>query len=190
MEELAALHERVSFRLRDDVRPLETHHRFERGLMDYTARLSAPALPLHAPWSFEGRLGSTRLRLSLQWCGTPGSRVVSWVNQLRASGGTHLKGLLEGIHGALHHHAETTGRTPELWGYIPSVLTEGLTVLLDVTVARPVWLGPVKGVLANEECAFEVRSWSRRGWASGSRRSRRWRSGCWTMSSRRYIARG
>ena len=40
--------------------------------------------------------------------------------------------------------------------HLPSVLTEGLTALLDVTVPRPVWLGPVKGVLANEECEFEV----------------------------------
>jgi len=158
MEELAALHERVSFRLRDDVRQLETHHHFERGLVDYTARLSASALPLHAPWSFEGRHGSTQVRLSLQWCGTPGSRAVSWVNQLRASGGTHLKGLVEGLHGALHHYAETVGRMPEISAYIPSVLMEGLTVLLDVTVARPVWLGPVKGELANEECAFDVAS--------------------------------
>jgi DNA gyrase/topoisomerase IV subunit B len=158
MEELAALHERVSFRLRDDVRQLETHHHFERGLMDYTARLSSSALPLHAPWSFEGRHGSTRVRLSLQWCGTPGSRAVSWVNQLRASGGTHLKGLVEGLHGALFHYAETVGRTPEISAYIPSVLLEGLTVLLDVTVARPVWRGPVKGELANEECEFDVAS--------------------------------
>jgi DNA gyrase/topoisomerase IV subunit B len=158
MEELAALHERVSFRLRDDAQRLETHHRFERGLVDYTARLSAPALPLHVPWSFEGRHGSTQVRLSLQWCGTPGSRAMSWVNQLRASGGTHLKGLVEGIHGALFHYAETVGRTPEISAYIPSVLMEGLTVLLDVTVARPVWLGPVKGELANEECAFDVAS--------------------------------
>ncbi len=156
MEELAALHERVSFRLRDDARSLETHHRFERGLVDYAARLSAPELPLHAPWSFQGSHDTTRIRLSLQWCETPGSRVSSWVNQLRASGGTHLKGLISGIHGALHHHAEATGRTSEFGGYIPSVLTEGLTVLLDVTVPRPVWLGPVKGVLANEECEFEV----------------------------------
>jgi DNA gyrase/topoisomerase IV subunit B len=128
MEELAALHERVSFRLFDDVRPFETHHRFERGLVDYAARLSAPALPLHAPWSFEGRHDTTRIRVSLQWCETPGSRVSSWVNQLRASGGTHLKGLIGGIHGALHHHAEATGRTSEFGVYIPSVLTEGLTV--------------------------------------------------------------
>jgi DNA gyrase/topoisomerase IV subunit B len=80
------------------------------------------------------------------------------VNQLRASGGTHLKGLVEGLHGALHHYAETVGRMPEISAYIPSVLMEGLTVLLDVTVARPVWLGPVKGELANEECAFAVAS--------------------------------
>jgi len=30
--------------------------------------------------------------------------------------------------------------------------------LLDVTVAWPVWLGPVKGELANKECAFDVAS--------------------------------
>jgi len=82
------------------------YHRFERELVDYAARLSASALPLHAPWSFEGSHGTTRIRLSLQWCETPGSRVSSWVNQLRASGGTHLKGLIGGIHGALHHHEE------------------------------------------------------------------------------------
>ncbi|PTL85616.1 hypothetical protein [Vitiosangium sp. GDMCC 1.1324] len=158
MEELAALHERVSFRLRDDVRQVETHHRFERGLVDYSARLSAPAFPLHAPWGFEGRHGSSRVRLSLQWCGAPGIRVVSWVNQLRVSGGTHLKGLVQGLHGALYHYAETVGRTQEIPAYIPSVLTEGLTVLLDVMVARPVWLGPVKGELANEECEFAVAS--------------------------------
>lgn len=158
MEELAALHERVSFWLRDDVRRVETHHRFERGLVGYTARFSASAQPFHAPWSFEGRHGSTRIRLSLQWCGTPGNRVVSWVNQFRASGGTHLEGLVQGLHGALFHYAETVGRTPEIPAYIPSVLTDGLTVLLDVTVARPVWLGPVKGVLANEDCAFAVAS--------------------------------
>jgi len=44
-----------------------SHHPFERGLVDYAARLSAPKLPLHAPWSFEGRHDTTRIRLSLQW---------------------------------------------------------------------------------------------------------------------------
>ncbi|WNG47742.1 hypothetical protein F0U60_29145 [Archangium minus] len=156
MEELAALHECVSFRLRDDVHQVETHHRFERGLVDYTARISEPALPLHAPWSFEGRHESTRVRLSIQWCGAPGNRALSWVNQLRASGGSHLEGLVQGLHGALYHYAETVGRTLELSVYIPAVLLEGLTVLLDVTVPRPVWLGPVKGVLADEECEFAV----------------------------------
>lgn len=156
MEELATLHARVSFRLRDDVHRFETHHRFERGLADYAARLSALALPLHAPWSFEGRHESTRVRFAIQWCGTPGSRAVSWVNQLRASGGSHLKGMIWGLSGALHHYAETVGRTPELWAYIPSVLLDGLTVLLDVTVPKPVWLGPVKGELADEDCEFDV----------------------------------
>jgi DNA gyrase subunit B len=154
MEELAALHERVSFNLHDGA--VERRHCFERGLADYAERLSAPSLPLHRPWILEGNLGSTRIRLALQWCQKPGSRVLSWVNQLRASGGTHLKGLSQGIHGALHHHAEATGLASDLWGYIPSVLMEGLTVLLDVTVPRPVWLGPIKGELANPECEFEV----------------------------------
>ncbi|WNG58245.1 hypothetical protein F0U59_28500 [Archangium gephyra] len=84
------------------------------------------------------------------------ARRVTSSGKFHVSGGTHLKGLLQGIHGALHHHADATGRTSELWGYIPLVLTEGLTVLLDVTIPRPVWMGPVKGVLANEECEFEV----------------------------------
>ena len=39
---------------------------------------------------------------------------------------------------------------------LQAVLMDGLTVLLDVTVPRPVWLGPVKGELANEECEFDV----------------------------------
>ena len=29
-------------------------------------------------------------------------------------------------------------------------------MLLDVTVPRPVWFGPIKGELANPECEFEV----------------------------------
>lgn len=156
MEELAALHARVTFRLHHAVRQLDEHHRFEQGLVDYAARLSAPVHSLHAPWSFEGHQGSTQVRLCVQWCRSPGSRVVSWVNQLRASDGTHLDGFIEGVHGALHHYAESAGRASELSAFIPSVLTEGLTVLLDVTVPRPVWRGPVKGVLANEECAYDV----------------------------------
>jgi DNA gyrase subunit B len=156
MEELAALHARVTFRLHEDVRHLEERHCFERGLEDYCARLSALALPLHAPWSFEGSLGTTRVRLSLQWCRFPGSRAMSWVNQFRTNGGTHLEGLIRGVDGALHHYAQVALRTSELSAHVPSVLTEGLTVLLDVTVPRPVWLGPVKGRLANEECELDV----------------------------------
>jgi DNA gyrase subunit B len=156
MEELAALHECVTFHLRDDMRLFEAHHRFARGLVDYAARLSVPALPLHEPWGFEGHHGTTRIRVSLQWCEAPGSRAMSWVNQLRAHGGTHLKGLAQGLHGALYHYAEAVGRTPEFSAYIPAVLMDGLTVLLDVTVPRPVWLGPVKGELANEDCEFDV----------------------------------
>ena len=156
MEELAALHERISFRLRDDVRQQEVHHCFERGLVDYAARLSAPALPLHAPWSFEGRHGTTRIRLALQWCGAPGIRVLSWVNQFRASGGTHLKGLPHAIQHSLYPYAEAVGRMSEFSAYIPSVIMEGLTVLLEVTVLQPIWLGPVKGEFANEECEFDV----------------------------------
>jgi DNA gyrase/topoisomerase IV subunit B len=156
MEELAALHAGVTFQLNDDMRHHEERHCFERGLLDYCARLSTPALPLHAPWSFEGHVGTTRVRLCLQWCRMPGRRVMSWVNQFHASGGTHLRGLSEGIGGALHHYTEVAQRTSEFSAVGVAPLLEGLTVLLDVTVAQPVWRGPVKGTLGDEECGDDV----------------------------------
>ena len=156
MEELAALHPRVTFRLHDDVRHGEERHRFEGGLVDFAARLSEPSHPLHAPWSFEGQAGTAHVRLVLQWCRAPSNRMLSWVNQLRTSGGTHVRGLVHGLGAALAHHAEVAQRTPDFSVVVPSALTEGLTALLDMTVAHPVWVGPIKGTLANPECEDEV----------------------------------
>ncbi len=156
MDALAALHPGVTFVLQEDVRHLEERHRFERGLVDYCAQLSAPAHPPHAPRSVEGRHGTTRVRLCLQWCRTPGQRLLSWVNQLHTSGGTHHQGLGEGIAGALFHYADVARRTSEYGGSAGTSLTEGLTVLLDVTVPQPMWRGPLKGTLANPDCVVDV----------------------------------
>lgn len=165
MEELAALYPRVTFQLHDDVRHLEERHCFARGLEDYCAQLSAPAQPLHTPWFFEGSVGTTQVRLSLQWCRTPGQRVKSWVNQLHTHGGSHLDGLHEGLLGALVHYAQVARRTSEVSTWVAQFATEGLTALLDVTVPRPVWRGPVKGALVDEACGADV-AWLVREWLS------------------------
>ncbi|WP_157758747.1 hypothetical protein [Cystobacter fuscus] len=146
---------RVTYRLRDAVLQREERYRFEQGLGDYCARLSAPALPLHAPWCFEGHRGTTRVRLVLQWCQEPGSRLVSWVNLHRAHAGTHLEGLLDGLRLAPHDATESRPhlRIPL---YIPSELLNGLTVLFEVSIPQPIWDGSLKGDLANEECEFDV----------------------------------
>jgi DNA gyrase subunit B len=166
MEELAARTARVTYWLRDDVRQREERHYFEQGLGDYAARLSASALPLHAPWNFAGSQDTTRVRLTLQWCRAPGSRLLSWVNGYRAHAGTHLVGLSRGLNEALHHFAETSRHHSGLPAYVPSELINGLTILLDVTIPQPVWNGPLKGDLVNEECeddVFElVRVWLRK----------------------------
>jgi len=146
----------VSFELLDAVRNLEERHCFERGLVDYGARLSLPLGPLHAPWYFEGETRTTRVRLCLQWCRVPGRHLLSWVNQHRSSAGTHLRGLDEGLWRALCHYARVARRESELSLFEASLLTEGLTVLLDVTVPQPVWLGPVMGTLANAECEGDL----------------------------------
>jgi DNA gyrase/topoisomerase IV subunit B len=155
MEELAALNARVTYRLRDAALQREERYRFEQGLGDYCARLSAPSLPLHAPWFFEGHQGTTRVRLALQWCREPGSRLVSWVNHLRTHAGTHLTGLLGGLDSALSG-VETSKPHPRIPLYIPSELLNGLTVLLDVSIPQPIWNGPLRGELANEECESDV----------------------------------
>lgn len=156
MEELAALHPRVTFRLHDDVRRREERHRFEGGMADFAARLSEPSTPLHAPWSFEGQAGTAHVRLVLQWCRAPSSRMLSWVNQSRTGGGTHVRGLVNGLGEALAHHAGVAQRTPDFSVVVPSAITEGLTALLDMTVTQPLWVGPIKGTLANPECEDEV----------------------------------
>ncbi|WP_434388599.1 hypothetical protein [Melittangium boletus] len=156
MEELAALHPGVSFWLNDDVRQLEERHGFARGLVEYSERLSQGASPLHAPWFFEGRTEEVRVRLSLQWCRGPGSRVVTWVNQFRALGGAHAQGLLQGIAQAQRHYVQMARRVPDYWLDDNASLTEGLTALLDVSVPQPVWYGPIKGQLANPECEDDV----------------------------------
>ncbi len=157
MAELAALHPGVSFWLNDDVRQLEERHCFARGLVEYSERLSQDAAPLHAPWFFEGQTEAVRVRLSLQWCRAPGSRVVTWVNQFRALGGAHVQGLLQGLAVALGHYARVARREWDYYGSFDEVLLfEGLTLLLDVSVPQPVWLGPVKERLANPECEDDV----------------------------------
>jgi DNA gyrase subunit B len=190
MRELAALHEGVIYRLRDEVRGHEESYRFVHGLADLAAQLSAPLLPLHAPWSFEGQYGTTHVRAAFQWCRHPGSLMLSWVNQLRASGGTYLSGLCSGIHAALHHYATASGRASELWGYIPSVLLEGLTVVLEITLPQPVWRGSIKGELANEECEFELShlssSWLQRAFAENPLVAEQ----VLDLVSARYVARG
>ncbi len=156
MRQLAGLLAGFTCHLRDDVRGQQVRFHFEQGLADWCAQLTELDQPLHTPWRFEGRHEGTHVRLALQWTRRRGTGVWSWVNTYRAHGGTHVDGFASGVGRALHDVAVSLGREDDLGLFIPEVLTEGLTALLDVTVDRPVWLGPVKGRLANEDAGFEV----------------------------------
>ncbi|MCP3062877.1 hypothetical protein LXT21_29240 [Myxococcus sp. K38C18041901] len=164
MRDLSALETGGGWCLRDEVSGAETRLRRPRGLPDLCDELSKQWGFLPHPWSFEGQVGQTRVRLALQWCSYQHKVMRSWVNLRWASeGGTHLQGFRLGLRKALR--ARLNARAPQQEASLPSdeELEQHLTVVLDLRLSEPVWHGPSGTKLTNPETKSEV-AWLVAGW--------------------------
>jgi|GEM_PF-3510993 len=153
----SAFHAGITWRLRDEASGLDERYHRERGLSDYCAELSEPSRPIHAPWSFEGQAGTTRVRLALQWGEAPGNGVRSWANLRPCTrDGTHHDGLLLGLRKALRARMKARGPGQETLSFTDAAMLRHLTAVVELVVPDTVWHGPTQEQLANPEAKADV----------------------------------
>ncbi|NTX54667.1 DNA gyrase subunit B [Myxococcus sp. CA039A] len=157
LSSFSAFHAGLTWRFRDAVSGLDECYRRERGLPDLCAEFSESSRPIHAPWSFEGQAGTTRVRLALQWGEAPGSGVRSWANVRECTrDGTHHDGLLLGLRKALRARMKARGPEQEALSFTDAALLGHLTAVLELVVPDTVWYGPTQEQLANPEAKADV----------------------------------
>ncbi|AKF87298.1 hypothetical protein MFUL124B02_40950 [Myxococcus fulvus 124B02] len=157
MRSLSAMKTGVGWSLRDEVSGVETRFLRTRGLADLCDELAENTGCLPEPWSFEGQMGSTRVRLALQWSRFRGAGIHSWANLHPALlGGVHHQGFHLGLRKVLR--ARLKARAPQHPALIPpdEELEKHLTAVLDLQVPEAVWHGPTRSQLGNPEVKSEV----------------------------------
>jgi hypothetical protein len=123
-----------------------------RGLIEALEAAVPEAERLVAPVHAEG----DEIELALTWTPRPGATVVSFVNGVETPlGGNHVRGLLEGIRGALTREVKRRRirPRPDRGSY-----REGLVAFLSLRLAEPQFEGSTKDRLGNPEAIPAVRA--------------------------------
>jgi DNA gyrase subunit B len=154
LSELALLNPRMRFDLRLD---RQRSHAAPRGLQDGLACLrSHPQTTVGPVIAGSGDFEGVQVDLAMQWVEERwGGEIVSYVNDHRtAGGGTHVKGLLAAIKGAIRQERERAGRPLEREQQADT--TSGLHALLRVQLDEPSYNGGSRAELGSKEARVAV----------------------------------
>jgi DNA gyrase subunit B/topoisomerase-4 subunit B len=145
-------------------RPQGRHEEFfhQGGIADYLVKwLDERNQPRVHPAPFtlhrEGRQGELRLELALQWTEATDESLRSYVNGIpTTSGGTHERGLRDGLAKAVRNYLCTGDHLPKGVSLTAEDIREGLVGILSIYVAEPQFQGQTKDRLNNTEVAPQV----------------------------------
>ena len=157
IRELAYLNQGILFRFTDE-RVKEaaerTHEfRYQEGLADFAAYLTADKNPVGTPILFEGAREGVRIRVAMQYTDSYTENLFSFVNNIpTAEGGTHETGFKAALTKVFNDYARKVGALKEKDNNLAGDdYREGLTCVLAASVQKPQFEGQTKGRLGNTE---------------------------------------
>ncbi|MEV6954207.1 ATP-binding protein [Streptomyces sp. NPDC051183] len=156
-QELAYLNRGLAVSLTDErpERPVRYHH--VDGLQDYVARLSPyPASPVHSPavaFESENEDGTICVQVAVQWNTWLPGELRSFANSTRTrEGGAHEEGFRAALTSVVNEYARRQRQlSPDDEDITAGAVSEGLTAVISVKLAHPVFGGATRTRLTNPE---------------------------------------
>ncbi len=162
LEDISYIHGGLKIEFRDEHKG-ETHvFHHPEGIQAYLEKLIADdnRKPVHEPIFYaEKEEGMTLIQVALKWTEATDERVRSYVNGIRThAGGTHESGLRSGIAKAVRNYMDVHDIKPKGVTITNDDIREGVTAILSVFLADPMFQGQTKEKLNNPEISGQVES--------------------------------
>ncbi|RMG37533.1 MAG: type IIA DNA topoisomerase subunit B [Planctomycetota bacterium] len=162
LEDISYIHGGLKIEFRDEHKG-ETHvFHHPEGIQAYLEKLIADdnRKPVHEPIFYaEKEEGTTLIQVALKWTEATDERVRSYVNGiLTHAGGTHESGLRSGIAKAVRNYMDVHDIKPKGVTITNDDIREGVTAILSVFLADPMFQGQTKEKLNNPEISAQVES--------------------------------
>ncbi|MBX9427654.1 ATP-binding protein [Streptomyces lateritius] len=162
VQELAFLHEGLAISLTDErpERPVRYHH--TGGLRAFVARLNpCPPSLVHSPaigFESENENKTIFVQVAMQWNTRSPGELRSFANSTRThEGGSHEDGFRTALTGLVNDYARRQGQlTADDEDITAGSVHEGLTAVLSVKLAHPVFEGSTRTKLSNPEAETYV----------------------------------
>ncbi|MGW8781355.1 ATP-binding protein [Streptomyces sp. NPDC055796] len=157
LQELAFLNGGLAISLTDErpERPVRHHH--TDGLRDYVARLTPyPSRLVHSPaiaFESENQSETILVQVAMQWNTRSPGEFRSFVNSTRTrDGGAHEEGFRTALTDVVNDYARRRGQlSPDDADLSAEAVHEGLTAVISVRLAHPVFEGATRTRLGNPE---------------------------------------
>jgi DNA gyrase subunit B len=161
MRELAFLNRGLAISLKDERTGKESHFRFEGGVAEYVTWLNRNEDALHPPVHIlrtvehkngGGEADEIKVEVAFQYTTGDDERVRCYANnQFNPNGGTHLTGFRKALTRTINSYAEKNGLYKEDIRPDGKDFSEGLTAVINVTLAKPHFEAQTKIRLNNPE---------------------------------------
>jgi DNA gyrase subunit B len=163
LRELAFLNRGLAITLKDERsdKPKETHFQFEGGVAEYVTWLNRNEDALHPPVHIlrtidhtngGGEADQIKVEVAFQYTTGDDERVRCYANnQFNPNGGTHLTGFRKALTRTINTYAEKNGLYKEDIRPEGKDFSEGLTAVINVTLAKPHFEAQTKIRLNNPE---------------------------------------
>lgn len=155
LRELAFLNRGLAITLIDSRSKIshQAHYLSKQGIIEFVERVnqSNSRKPVHCDvFHVEGGCPGQEFEVAMQWTHAADSHVISYANFLPTRKGTHV----EGLHRSLTHLLKRFGRYFGFFRDEPITVEDwlqGLTAVLSVKLAEPVFAGAMKEWISNKE---------------------------------------
>ncbi len=173
--ELAFLNRTLDISLideRDPAEPTSMRFRFPDGVRDFVAYLDGePSAPDIVGFELDNPGMEGEMEIAWRWTDSPEERIHSFVNSWTTHGGTHERGLRDGIADAMNAYAREQRLLPKTDSDLDdNRIGEGMTAVVAVRLDHPELQGSTRGVLGNgpvRTCVREAVREHLRGWLDG-----------------------
>src|SRR6478735_8520846 len=168
LRELAFLNRGLAITLKDERTNKETHFKYEGGVAEYVTWLNRNEDALHPPIHIlrtvdhtdgDGHPDPIKVEVAFQYTTGDDERVRCYANnQFNPNGGTHLTGFRKALTRTINSYAEKNGLYKEDIKPEGRDFSEGLTAVVNVTLAKPHFEAQTKIRLNNPEVDGAVAS--------------------------------
>src|SRR5207248_5600031 len=154
LEDMSFIHSGLKITFKNDVSGESVDLSHPGGIPEFLDKLIADG---QKPKITEGpflltRPGDAKIELAMQWTESTDEVIRSYVNGIRTSdGGTHEKGLKDGIVKAVRNYMETHEVKLKGLEITANDIREGIVAVLSVFVREPMFQGQTKERLNNPE---------------------------------------